>query len=186
MNEVLKCIKERRSTRKFKPEQIKEEELQAIIEAGLYAPSGGNQQPWHFTVIQNRNLIDEMDFETKEILKQSDNEAMRKTGFNEKFKPTYGAPTIILISGLNDNYHTDLDCAAATQNMLLGAHSLGIASCWCWVISMAFNGGKKEEFISKLNIPENYTPSHAVLLGYSDNTPSKGPKRKENTVQYVR
>jgi hypothetical protein len=56
----------------------------------------------------------------------------------------------------------------------------------CGAISAAFNGGKKEQFISKLNIPENYTPFYAVLLGYSDSTPSKGPKRKANTVQYVR
>lgn len=186
MNEVLKAIKERRTTRKFKPEQIKEEELQAIIEAGLYAPSGTNQQPWHFTVIQNKDLIDEMDFEAKEVFKQSDNEFLRKIGFNEKYKVTYDAPTIILISGLNNNHYTEVDCAAATQNMLLGAHSLGIASCWCGATSVAFNGGKKEEFISKLNIPEDYTPFYTVLLGYSDNTPSKGPKRKENTVQYVR
>ena len=68
MNEVLKAIKERRTTRKFKPEQIKEEELQSIIEADLYAPSGTNQQPWHFTVIQNKDLIDQMDFEAKEVL----------------------------------------------------------------------------------------------------------------------
>ncbi len=135
MNEVLKCIKEGITTRIFKPEQIKEEELQAIIEAGLYAPSGINKQPWHFTVIQNRDLIDEMNFEIKEV-----------------------------------------DCAVATQNMLLGAHSLGIASCWYAAISMPFSGGKKEEIISKLNIPENYTPFYAELLGYSDNTPSKAPK----------
>lgn len=186
MNEVLKCIKERRTTRKFKPEQIKEEELQAIIDAGLYAPSGENQQPWHFTVIQNKSLIDEMNFEIKEAFKQSDNEAMKKVGFNEKFIPTYGAPTVILVSGLNDNLFTEVDCAAATQNMLLGAHSLGIASCWCAAVSMVFQGEKKEEFRTRLNIPENYTPFYAVLLGYSDNTPSKGPKRKENTVQYVR
>lgn len=186
MNEVLKAIKERRTTRKFKPEQIKEEELQAIIEAGLYAPSGTNQQPWHFTVIQDQNIIDGMDFESKEILKQSDNEFMRKAGLNEKFLPSYSAPTVILVSGLNNNHYTEVDCAAATQNMLLAAHSLGIASCWCAAVSLVFNGAKKEEFISKLNIPENYTSFYAVLLGYSDNTPSKAPKRKENTVNYVR
>ena len=186
MNEVLKCIRERRTTRRFKPEQIKEEELQAIIEAGLYAPSGENVQPWNFTVIQNRELIDEIDFEVKEVFKQSDVEILRKAGLNENYIPTYGAPTVILVSGLNDNYYTDVDCAAATQNMLLGAQSLGIASCWCAAASMVFQGENKDAFRAKLNIPENYTPSYAVLLGYSDNTPSNAPKRKENTVQYVR
>lgn len=186
MNEVLKAIKERRTTRKFKEDQIKEEDLQSIIEAGLYAPSGENHQPWHFTVIQDKNIIDEMDFEAKETFKQSDNELMRKAGFNEKYKPAYDAPTIIIVSGLNDNYFTEVDCAAATQNMLLAAHSLGIASCWCAAVSMAFAGNKKEEFTSRLNIPDNYTPFYAVLLGYSDNTPTRAPERKENTVNFVR
>lgn len=186
MNEVLKCIKERRTTRKFKQEQIKEEDLTAIIDAGLYAPSGMNMQSWHFTVIQNRDLIDEMNLEIKESFKQSDDEAMKKAGFNENYIPTYDAPTVILVSGLNDNLFTEVDCAAATQNMLLGAHSLKIASCWCAAPSMVFQGEKKEEFRTRLNIPDNYTPSHAVLLGYSDNTPTKASKRQEHTVQYVR
>ena len=186
MNEVLKCIKERRTTRKFKPEQIKEDELQAIIEAGLYAPSGENHQSWHFTVIQNKELLDELNFETKEVFKKSDNETLRRVGNNEKFVPSYDAPTVILVLGNNDCHFKDVDCAAATQNMLLAAHSLGVASCWAAAVSVAFNGEKNDYFRTKLNIPDNYTPLHAVLLGYSDNTPSKAPKRKENTVNYVK
>ena len=58
MNETLKVIRNRRSIRNFMDEQIKKEELDAILEAGLYAPSGMNSQDWHFTVIQNRKMID--------------------------------------------------------------------------------------------------------------------------------
>jgi len=58
VNETLKVIRNRRSIRNSKDEQIKEEELAAILEAGLYAPSGMNSQDWHFTVIQNRKMID--------------------------------------------------------------------------------------------------------------------------------
>ncbi|MDO4556544.1 MAG: nitroreductase family protein [Lachnospiraceae bacterium] len=186
MNEVLKCIKERRTTRKFKPEQIKDEELQMIVEAGLFAPSGENYQPWHFTVVQNKELLDEMNFETKEVFKKSDNEAYRRVGNNEKFMPSYNAPTVIIVSGNKESEYTEADCAAATQNMLLAAHSLGVASCWAAAVTVAFNGEKNEYFRDKLNIPDNYTPFYAVLLGYSDNTPSKAPKRKENTVNYMK
>lgn len=57
MNETLINIRNRRSARKFKNEQIKDEELNAILEAGQYAPSAMNQQSWHFTVIQNNELL---------------------------------------------------------------------------------------------------------------------------------
>ena len=64
MRSTLDVIKERRSIRKFKPEQIKEEELQAIIEAGLYAPSAINKQSWNFTVIQNKEILDELEIKS--------------------------------------------------------------------------------------------------------------------------
>jgi len=78
MNETLRVIRERRTTRRFKTEQIKEEELQAIIEAGLYAPSAHNQQSWNFTVIQNKELLDELNIETKEAAKSFPDEMIQK------------------------------------------------------------------------------------------------------------
>jgi nitroreductase len=71
---MLQIIKSRRSTRSFLPEQIKEDELQAILEAGIYAPSATNQQPWHFTVIQNKDLIDWLSNGFKELARNSDND----------------------------------------------------------------------------------------------------------------
>lgn len=65
MNSTLNTIKERRSTRRFKQEQIPKEALDAIIEAGLYAPSAHNQQSWHFTVVQDPKLIKELNQATK-------------------------------------------------------------------------------------------------------------------------
>ena len=84
MRSTLNVIRERRSIRKFKPEQIKEEELQAIIEAGLYAPSAINKQSWNFTVIQNKEVLDELNVATKNVAKGSDNEFIKKMGENEK------------------------------------------------------------------------------------------------------
>ena len=67
-NDTLKTIKSRRSTRNFKNEQIKDDELQAILEAGMYAPSA-NQQAWHFTVIQNKDMLARLNREAKGIAK---------------------------------------------------------------------------------------------------------------------
>jgi len=67
VNETLKIIKQRRSIRSYKDEQIKEEELQAVLEAGMFAPNAGDQA-WHFTVIQNKGLLDRLNLAAKKSL----------------------------------------------------------------------------------------------------------------------
>ena len=79
VNETLKIIKQRRSIRSFKDEQIKDEELQAVLEAGLYAPNAGDQA-WHFTVIQNKEMLDRLNLAAKEAAKQMNMEHLRATG----------------------------------------------------------------------------------------------------------
>ncbi|HBE80616.1 MAG TPA: hypothetical protein DDW65_22950 [Firmicutes bacterium] len=69
INETLKIIKRRRSIRRFKDEQIKDAELQAVLEAGLYAPNAGDQA-WHFTVVQNKELLNRLNLAAKEAAKQ--------------------------------------------------------------------------------------------------------------------
>jgi nitroreductase len=185
MNDVIKAIKERRTIRKYKAKQIEHDELKTILEAGLYAPSGTNQQSWYFTVVQNQEMIHELDCETKEVFKQSKDELLKKVGNNENFKPSYGAPTIIIVSGQNGNHHMKEDCGAATQNMLLAAHSIGIGTCWNAALTVGFEGAKSESLRSKLQIPEGYTPIYGISLGYADSKPLNAPQRKENKVQFI-
>lgn len=129
MRNTLDVIKERRSIRKFKPEQIKEEELQAIVESGLYAPSAINKQSWNFTVIQNQEILAELNEATKNVARNLDNEALKRIGENEKYNCFYYAPTVILVSGKDEERSKVMDCSAATQNMLIAAESLNIGSC---------------------------------------------------------
>lgn len=88
VNETLKTIKQRRSIRSFKDEQIREEELQAVLEAGLYAPNAGDQS-WHFTVVQNRELLDRLNLAAKEVAKQMEMEHLRKLGKKTKSSIAY-------------------------------------------------------------------------------------------------
>jgi nitroreductase len=123
VNETLKTIKQRRSIRSFKKEQIEEEELQAVLEAGLYAPNAGDQA-WHFTVVQDRGLLDRLNLAAKEVARQLGIEQLRRLGENEEFDCLHGAPTLIIVSGDEQTPEPDADCAAATQNMLLAAESM--------------------------------------------------------------
>ena len=186
MNETLKNIGNRRSTRVFMPEQLKDVELQAIIDAGIYAPSATNKQPWHFTVIQSKDIIDRLSDAFKEITKKSDVEYLKKFAGNEKFHVFYNSPTIILVSGDGNNKYASVDCAAAVENMLIAAESLEIGSCWIGLIAYLLNSEEGKEFVKELGIPQGFKQIHAVSLGYKKNKSSNAPSRKENTVNYIK
>lgn len=186
VNETLKIIKQRRSIRSFKDEQIKEEELQAVLEAGLYAPNAGGQA-WHFTVIQNKELLDRLNIAAKEAAKQHDFEHLKELGNNENFNCLYGAPTLVIISG-NElaPIPLDADCAATTQNLLLAAESIGLGSCWIFFVLLAFYSPQGPELQKELKIPEGYKPYDSAVLGYKKEKIIYIPNRKSNLITYVR
>ncbi len=185
-NETLRIIKQRRSTRSFKDEQITEEELQAILEAGLYAPNAGGQA-WHFTAIQNRGLLDRLNLAAKQAARQMDIEQLRALGNDEGFDCLYGAPALIIVSG-NERSPVPLeaDCAAATQNMLLAAESLGLGSCWIFFVTLAFYSPQGNALRKELQIPEGYKPFYAAVFGYRQEAPASAPDRKPNLITCIK
>lgn len=197
MSTVLEVVKNRRSIRKYSPTQIKDSELAAILEAGTYAPSGHNCQPWYFTVIQNKETIDYISKKTKEQMIASSQEWAKKRGNSEQYHIFHHAPTVIIVSGSKDasspvplagtnfSYTPLVDCAAAIQNILLAAESFNIGSCWIGVVNFFFT---LQDEVKKLGIPDSYQPYFAVTLGYKDSSAAgiAAPKRKENVISYIR
>ncbi len=205
-NTVLKTIKNRRSVRKYQNKQIKQEELDIILETGIYAPTGHNDQPWHFTVIQDKELIDHMNTETKKNMANAPIDWLKNMGKNEKLHIYHNAPTVIVFSGRKDALAPLMDCSAAAQNMLLAAKSLNIGSCWVGLAKFFFQNPENAEKLnlasffqtiiedmyipenaSKVNIPEGYEPYFAVTLGYPV-TPNdiSAPKRERDVVDYIK
>lgn len=185
-NDVLATIKKRRSVRAFKEAQITADELQAVLKAAIYAPSAGNQQLWHFTVIQNQELLAELNTSAKEGAAQFDNEHIRQIAANEKFNIFYGAPTVILISGKEDGMAIEADCAAATQNILLAAESIGLGSCWVNLTLFALWGENGKQYKQQLNLPPGYKPVSSVALGYKKVDSVNIPHRNEDVVNYIK
>lgn len=186
VNETLKIIKQRRSIRSFKDEQIKDEELQAVLEAGLYAPNAGDQA-WHFTVVQNKELLDKLNTAAKKAAKQHDFEHLKELGNNEKFNCLYGAPTLVIVSGNEQSpVPLDADCAAATQNLLLAAESIGLGSCWIFFVLLAFYSPQGTELRRELKIPEGYKPYDSAVLGYKKDTLVYVPDRKSDLITYIK
>ncbi len=185
MNETLKTILNRRSIRAYKPEQIKEPELQAILEAGRFAPSGMNTQPWHFSVIQQKELLEKINATVKEGLLKSGNPQMAERAKNENFSIFYHAPTLIIVSVDPKVATPQYDSAIAMGYMFLAAASLGVGSCWINAISMTFNAESGKAMAKSLAIPDGYTIHSAGAFGYPAGEIPAPPQRKEGTVSLI-
>jgi nitroreductase len=167
MNEVLKAIRNRRTVRRFKSNPIDEEMLQMILEAGRWAPSFSNLQPWRFIVIKDRAL--------KIALDKAARESVLHFGINE-------APVVILVcvDRRIDPLHAIEAGAAATQNMTLAAHSLGLGAGWIGIW-----GTETEASIKKLlKLPETVRAVSLLPIGISDETPEGYRKPIEEFVQF--
>jgi nitroreductase len=185
MNQIVNAIRNRRSVRMYKKNQITEETLQIILDAGLWAPSGHNAQPWHITVIQDEQFINQMSDISIQDMAQSSLQWVARMGKRGR-NIFHNAPTVLIVSG--DEKDEELlnlcaDCSAAIQNILLTAESLDIGSCWIGLVRFFFS---HEEEVKKLQLPEGYKPLYAVCLGYKARTNGRGPKRKSGTVSYIR
>lgn len=185
MNETIRTIKSRRSTRTFSRQPIKDDELEAILEAGLFAPSAGNGQPWHLTVIRDKNLLDELSAASKAAVKKGGSGYLLQLANNDKYHVFYDAPAAVVVSGETQAMMSQTDCAAATQNMLLAAESLNIGSCWIGFIAFLFMHEDGQGYKKRLGIPGGYQPYYAVALGHKTRSQANAPARRENTVSYL-
>lgn len=173
MNEVLNNILSRRSVRSFKDEQIKDEELNLILKAGIYAPSGKNEQSWQFTVLQDHSKIEK-------LAKVVGKALGRGEGYN-----FYNSPTLIMLSNDIDNSNGLADCACALENIFLMANSLGIGSCWINQLKTICDENSVRELLNEFGIPKNHIVWGMASIGYPAATPAE-KTRKNNVIKFVK
>ncbi|HBF88674.1 MAG TPA: nitroreductase family protein [Bacteroidales bacterium] len=167
--DVLNCIINRRSIRRFKNQNIEIQKVEDILKAAMYAPTARNQQTFEFVVINNRQMLDDISeiHPYANMLKQ--------------------APLAILVCHNHQKVKSDgfwiQDLAAVTQNILLQAYSLGIGSVWLGVYPREDreNGLKKY-----LNLPEDIVPFSLVALGYADENPHTTNRYDSNKIHFNR
>lgn len=185
MNETLKSIFDRRSIRQYKEEQIREEELKTILEAGKFAPSAMNQQSWHFTVVRNKAMLEKINTLCKTAFLKSGNERFKERAQAENFSPFHNAPTFIIVSGDENAIAPQNDGSLALGNMFLAAHSLGIGSCWIHAMNYIFSTEEGKALKKELGILEGYVSVGAGAFGYpAAQAPAPAP-RKEGTVNII-
>ena len=150
LNEVLENIKSRRSVRTYTEQQVSAENLNLILEAATYAPSGMNYQTWHFTAIQDADILRELNEKIKGAFAKSDEPRLQERGHSETYCCYYHAPTLVIVSNEPTQWWAGMDCACAIENMFLAAHSLGIGSCWINQLGTTCDDPEVREYITSL------------------------------------
>ncbi|MFP4478434.1 MAG: nitroreductase family protein [Candidatus Izemoplasmatales bacterium] len=178
MNKTLEDILSRRSIRAYKDKQVPEEDLKTIIKAGLYAPSSKNKQEWHFTVITNKEVIDQMSAMAVE--------GMKRLGLdkNDNDHIFYHAPVVIVISSKIAGF-SGVNVGCAVENIALAAKALGYGSCIVGQTRYMYHKANKIDVDKLLKIPDGYEHDISICLGYSDQEPPEAKPRKEKIVDYI-
>ncbi|MCX9025598.1 MAG: nitroreductase [Candidatus Methanoperedens sp.] len=187
-NPVIVNIKTRRSVREYLDTPLSEETIKKIIDAGRYAPTGLNLQPWRFIVLQNKGMLKKLSYYAKPILVKNlegrnDAGALNflKRVQDTNFNLFYNAPVLILVIGSKNNALTDYDCSMCAGNMMLAANSLGIGSCW---IGGAAVIQQSEELMAELKIPQDYKIVAPLIFGYPGTMPQT-PEKREPVIFWI-
>lgn len=175
MNETLKVLEERRSCRNFKSEMIKEEDLNSIIKAGTYAPTGMGKQSPIILCITNKELRNEIAKENAKI-----------GGWDEGFDPFYGAPVILVVLANKDIWTYKEDGSLVIGNMLNAAHSIGLGSIWIHRAKEEFESEFGKKILKELGIIGNYEGIGHCAIGYKAVEDAPAKPRKENYVYYIK
>lgn len=186
MNETLQSIRNRFSCRRYQERPVEAEKLRQIIEAAKYAPSGGNAQAWHFTVITTQ--------EGKEILRKAagktppesfpQGKRMAPPGMAEQvmewpFQGDFcGAPAIVMISGRQDVPWPEIGPVLAAENLMIAAASLGLATLWSTAFTRELFRDEESRALRPKLIPQGYELKASIFVGYPESGPQQRPARK--------
>ena len=170
--EAIEVLMNRRSVRKFKPQQITDEELKTVLEAGTYAPTAkGEQRPW---------IVAVQDKETRDALAELNTKIAGRPA-----DCYYGAPTLIFVLAPDDEFGP-LDAAAVETNMLNAAYACGLGSCWIHRANKMFKTPEGKAYLRKWGLDESLDGWCSIALGYADMDPPPPKERKENYYRIIK
>ncbi len=172
-NSFLETIKTRRSCRHYKAEQITDDELNAVLEAGTYAPTGHGKQDPVIVAVQNANVRARLAKMNAAIMGVDSN-------------PYYDAPTYVLVFASEGNANAVKDGSCVLENMMLAAHAIGLATCWINREQEMFQTEEGKKMMKELGLADGLIGIGAISLGYASREPRPAAPRKEGWIKIVK
>ena len=170
MNESIQTLLNRRSVRKYKPEQVSDELLDVVLNAGQYAPSGINTQ--------NSILVAVRDKETRDQLSRMNAAVMGSSN-----DPFYGAPCVVVVLCDTARYTWVEDGSLVLGNLMNAAHAVGLGSCWIHRAMEMFDSEEGKALLRKWGLPETLRGVGNCILGYPDEVPADKPRKEGRIVK---
>ena len=187
MNEVIQCLLNRRSIRSYTDEPITAEELHTILQCGLYAPNGGNNQVVRFTAITKREVLDELDkLAGQEFLKMVpiEGQYMNKAIYKARKNPagynfTFHAPVLIIASAPKGWPNGMADSACALDNMIIAATALGLGACWVNQPHWLTDNTPMRDYLRAYGILDTEEIYGSMIVGHpATPTPRPAPRKE--------
>ncbi len=173
-NETLECLKTRRSVRKYSSKQVEADKLQAILEAGTYAPTGAGRQSPVIVAVQDAATI-------ARVAKMN---VAAAPGAPAGMNPFYGAPTVVFVlydKTVAMGWGVE-DCALVAGNIMNAAHSLGVDSCYIYRAKESFASEEGIALLKEWGLNENYVGVANIIMGYCDGPEPVAAPRKDNYI----
>ena len=169
MNETIKTLKTRISVKSYNDRQVSDELLDAVLEAGLYAPSGMNNQKVICVAVRDK--------ETRDLLAKLNAGVMGATN-----DPFYGAPCVVVVLAAPDMTYLE-DGSLVIGNLMNAAHALGLGSCWIHRAKQTFELPEGKELLKKWGLPEDLIGIGNCILGFEAETPAEKPRKEGRIIK---
>ena len=184
---LKEAIDSRRAIREYTAAAVEEQTIRDLIGAAIMAPSAVNEQPWTFTVVRDRNVLDRFSSEAKAHMLASPDfsESHHSAHFasmlgDPEFNIFYHAPVLVIISAAAAGPWAVVDCTLAAENLMLAAHGVGLGSCWIgFAQSYLDTAAGKEMF----DMPKGWLPVAPIIIGHPKGVAPAVP-RKEPVIHW--
>lgn len=172
MNDVIRSLKERRSVRAYREEQVREEELRQILEAATYAPSGMGKQSAVMVVVQDKETIAKLS-------------KLNAAVMGAEIDPFYGAPTVVVVLADRSSFTWKEDGCLVMGNLMNAAYAVGVDSCWIHRAKEVFEGEEGQALLKQWGVEGDYVGVGHCILGYRAGDLPEAKPRKTNYIYRV-